>query len=145
MTTPDAVDAAVRALSRRDRSESDVRRILERKGVSDDETARALEVLRRLGALDDARFAMRSAETLAQRGYGDAAILARLEREGVEHELALEAVASLEPETERAAVLVARRGRGVRTARWLGARGFDADSVEAAARPIAESDIRELG
>ena len=145
MSTTDAVDAAVRALSRRDRSESDVRRILERKGVSDAEAAQALDVLRRLGALDDARFAARSAEELARRGYGDAAILSRLEREGVDGALAREAIATLEPESERAAVLAAKRGRGVRTARWLGGRGFGADAVETAAGSIAETDIGELG
>ena len=145
MAVPDAVDTAVRALSRRDRCETDVRRILERKGVSAAEAAAAVDVLRRLAAVDDARFAARSAESLASRGYGDTAIVARLEQEGVERELAREAVAALAPESERAAALAGRRGRGVRTARWLAARGFGADAVESAARPIAESDIAELG
>lgn len=145
MANQEAVDTAVRALSRRDRSETDVRRILERKGVSAAEAAAAVDVLRRLGALDDARFAARSAESLAERGYGDAAIAARLEQEGVKRELAAEAIAALEPEHERAAALAERRNRGLRTARWLSGRGFAPDAVEVAIRRIAGTDIPELG
>lgn len=145
MANPEVVDAAVRALARRDRSETDVRRILERKGVSTADAAAAIDVLRRLGALDDARFALRSAESLARRGYGDAAIAARLRREGVEHELAAEAIAALEPEHERAAALAERRSGGLRTARWLAGRGFAPEAVEAATRQIAGTDIPGLG
>lgn len=145
MANPEAVDAAVRALSRRDRSEADVRRILERKGVSAADAAAAVDVLRRLGALDDARFAVRSAESLARRGYGDAAIAARLQQEGVERELAAEAIAALEPEHERATALAERRNGGLRAARWLAGRGFAPETVETATRQIAGSDIPELG
>jgi SOS response regulatory protein OraA/RecX len=145
VATPDAVDAAARALARRDRSETDLREILARKGVSDAEAAAALDVLRRVGALDDVRFACRSAEALARRGLGDAAILLRLEREGVDRELAAEAVAALEPEPERAASLAESRGRTPKTARWLGGRGFAVESIETAVVGIAESDVAELG
>jgi hypothetical protein len=43
-----------------------------------------------------------------------------------------DAVAALEPESERAGPLIARRGTGPRTARYLAGRGFGEDSVEAA-------------
>jgi SOS response regulatory protein OraA/RecX len=145
VATPDAVDAAARALARRDRSETDLREILARKGVSDAEAAAALDVLRRVGALDDVRFACRSAEALARRGLGDAAILLRLEREGVDRELAAEAVAALEPEPDRAASLAESRGRTPKTARWLAGRGFEVESIETAVGGIAEPDIAELG
>jgi regulatory protein len=138
----DAVDAAARALARRDRSEAGVLGVLRRKGIPEDEAAEAVETLRRLGALDDARFAAASATALARRGFGDRAILFRLGREGVDRELATEALASLEPEAGRARALVARRGASPRTARWLTGRGFAREAVEAA---IAESDGRELG
>ena len=123
----------------------DVRRILAQKGVPEAEVAAALEVLRRIGALDDARFAARSAEALASRGLGDAAILFRLEREGVPGELAAEAVAALEPECDRAAALAKTRGPTARTARWLAGRGFTPEAVEGAVRRIAERDLPELG
>ena len=140
-----AVDVAARALARRDRSETDVRRILARKGVSDVETEEALERLRGLGALDDARFAAGRATGLAERGYGDAAIAARLARDGVERELVDAAISALAPERDRAASLVARRGVTLRTARWLAGRGFSSDSIESAVPGIADTQASELG
>ena len=138
----DALDAAARALTRRDRSEAGVLEALRRKGVAEEEAVEAVETLRRLGAVDDERFAVAGAASLAERGYGDAAIAFRLEREGVSRELAERAVSALEPETERARQLVARRGATAKTARWLASRGFAQDAVEAA---IAESEAAELG
>jgi SOS response regulatory protein OraA/RecX len=140
-----AVDVAARALARRDRSETDVRRILARKGVSDVEAEEVLERLRGLGALDDARFAAGRATGLAERGYGDAAIAARLARDGVERELADAAISALAPERDRAASLVARRGVTPRTARWLAGRGFSSDSIESAVAGIADTQASELG
>ena len=128
----DALDAAARALTRRDRSEAGVLEVLRQKGVAEDEAVEAVETLRRLGAVDDERLAVAGAASLAERGYGDAAIAFRLEREGVSRELAERAVSALEPETERARQLVARRGATAKTARWLASRGFAQDSVEAA-------------
>jgi SOS response regulatory protein OraA/RecX len=138
----DALDAAARALTGRDRSEAGVLEVLRRKGVPEDEAGEAVETLRRLGALDDERFAQAGAVSLAERGFGDAAIAFRLEREGVTRELAERAIAALEPEAERALRLAARRGATAKTARWLASRGFSSDSVEAA---IAKSEGAELG
>ena len=138
----DAVDAAARALARRDRSEAGVLEVLRRKGVPEDEAVEAVETLRRVGAVDDGRFAEAGAVSLAERGFGDAAIVFRLEREGVTRELAERAIAPLEPETERARRLADRRGATPKTARWLASRGFAQDSVEAA---IADNEGAELG
>ncbi len=141
----DAVDAAARALARRDRSEADVRRILAAKGVDEADADAALDSLRRAGAVDDERFAATSAEALARRGHGDAAIRFRLRREGVAAELVDDAVAALEPEPERAVALARRRGPTPKTARWLAGRGFDAESVDYALGVVAESEPAELG
>jgi SOS response regulatory protein OraA/RecX len=138
----EALDAAARALTRRDRSEAGVLEVLRRKGVAEDEAVEAVETLRRLGAVDDERFAVTGAVSLAERGYGDAAIVFRLEREGVTRELVERAVAALEPESERAERLVAHRGATAKTARWLASHGFASDSVEAA---IAKGEGAELG
>jgi SOS response regulatory protein OraA/RecX len=137
-----ALDAAAQALVRRDRSEAGVLEALRRKGVAEEEAVEAVETLRRLGAVDDERFAEAGAASLAERGYGNAAIAFRLEREGVSRELAERVVSALEPETERARQLMARRGATAKTARWLASRGFAPDSVEAA---IAEREGAELG
>jgi SOS response regulatory protein OraA/RecX len=138
----DALDAAARALERRDRSEAGVLEVLRRRGVAEDEAVEAVETLKRLGAVDDERFAEAGAASLAERGFGDAAIAFRLEREGVSRELAERAVSALEPETERTRQLIARRGASTKTVRWLASRGFAPDSVEAA---IAEGQGAELG
>jgi regulatory protein len=134
----DALAAATRALARRDYSERGLRDRLRRSGVEDDELDDALEELRRVGLLDDERFAGRRARALAERGKGDRAIRFDLRRQGVDAELVEAAVAELEPERERAARIVERRGAGPKTARLLTGRGFDRDAVELAAEaPIA--------
>jgi regulatory protein len=140
-----ALDVATRSLARRDRSETDLRRILARKGVSEEDAEAALETLRTTGAVDDRRFAFAAAQTLARKGFGDRAVVFRLGREGIERELAEEAVASLAPEAERAADAVARRGPGERTLRWLRARCFSRDSIDHAMAAIAEEEAWELG
>ena len=109
------------------------------------ETEDALERLRRLGAVDDERFARRTAAALAARGLGDAAIMSRLVREGVDRTLAGDAVDALEPEAERAAALTVRKDPGARTARWLSARGFSVDSIAHALPSVAQTDAAELG
>jgi SOS response regulatory protein OraA/RecX len=128
----EALDAAARALARRGRSERDLRDVLERKGVGEREREEAVATLRRHGAVDDWRFAHGRASALAERGLGDAAIAFRLERDGIDPETTAPALAALEPERERARRLAERRGASARTARWLAARGFAPESIEAA-------------
>jgi SOS response regulatory protein OraA/RecX len=98
----------------------------------------ALATLEQTGLVDDARVAATRARSLAERGYGDAAIRYDLEREGVGAELVEEALAGLEPELERARALVERRGAEPKTARWLASKGFEASSVEEAVGGFAE-------
>jgi SOS response regulatory protein OraA/RecX len=80
--------------------------------------------------LDDARFAATRAGALAERGWGDAAIVARLEAEGISEGQAREALGALPPETERAA----RLSQGLDPAKaWalLARRGFNEETIEA--------------
>jgi regulatory protein len=135
-----ALDAGVRALTRRDRSEQSLRGVLARKGATKAERDETVATLRRQGALNDGRFACSRASQLAGRGFGDAAIAFRLEQEGFSPEVVADALVRLDPEADRAARLAARRGRTEKTARWLAARGFDADSVEAVLPSVAEKD-----
>jgi hypothetical protein len=55
----------------------------------------------------------------------------------VEAEALAEALGALEPERERAARAAAARPRGAATARWLAARGFGEDAVEAVGGVVA--------
>lgn len=128
----EALAWAVRALRRRDLSVRGLDRRLEQAGLRGEERRAALATLERAGLLDDERFALARAESLAERGYGDQAIRWLLEREGVGPDLAGRAVDALPVERERAAALADRRGRGRATASFLARRGFAEDSVETA-------------
>jgi regulatory protein len=129
----EALGAATRALARRDRSVVGLADYLARRGVGRKERAAAVNRLADIGYLDDARFALGRARSLAERGYGDDAVRFELEREGVAADRIYAAVAGLAGERERALSVL----RGSRSAlagiRKLAAKGFSADSIEAAA------------
>jgi regulatory protein len=127
---PDAVETALRALRFRDRTSAELDARLEQRGVDEVARAQALETLERIGYVDDERFARMRAERLAERSSGDALIRDDLERRGVAAELIEAALAAIEPERERATQIVERRGRGVKTARYLAARGFGEDVLQ---------------
>lgn len=135
--TSDPIDLAARALRHRDRSRRQIDERLARAGVEDDRRADALAALERIGYVDDARFAGRRAEALADRGYGDAAISTLLAADGVAPEVAGVAVGALRPEAERAAAIVARLGASPKTAARLARKGFGEDAVESAAGRFA--------
>lgn len=127
----EALAVAGRALRRRDLSSRALADRLDRAAVPPAAAKESLATLARSGFVDDARVARTRAEALAGRGYGDEAIRHRLGREGLaEH--AADALAGLEPESERAEAIAGRRGTGPRTARYLASRGFGEDAVEAA-------------
>jgi regulatory protein len=127
----EALAVATRALARREYSAHGLRERLLRAGVTAADADDALEELMRVGVLDDGRFAGERARVLAERGKGDAAIRFDLERAGVERAEVEEAMMALEPESERAARVVDRRGASPATARLLASRGFDEAVVEA--------------
>jgi regulatory protein len=132
---PDAVEQALRALRFRDRSTAELDMRLEQRGVAAAEREQALETLERIGYVDDERFARTRAEQLAARGSGDALIRYDLEGRGLVAEHVEAARAALEPERERAAEIACRRGRTVKTARYLASRGFGADALEGIVAP----------
>jgi regulatory protein len=132
MPERDPVELAARSLQHRDRSRRDVEQRLARAGIGEAERAEALATLERVGYLDDARFARSRAEALAGRELGDRAIRAELEQHGVPAEAIESAIEALPCERERAEAVLARRGRSVRTARYLARKGFGEDALEAA-------------
>ena len=132
---PEALAVATRALARREHSRRSLRERLLRARVSAEEADEVVDELLRLGLLDDGRFARERARVLAERGKGDAAIRFELDREGVDEAEIEAALAALDPERERAAQLVVRRGASPATARLLASRGFDEDVVAALVAP----------
>lgn len=120
----------VRALARRDLSSRQLSERLERAGVPASAREKALATARRLGYLDDERFALARAQALAERGLGDSAIRYHLERAGLDEGLVARALGALEPELERARRLAPSLGGGVRAARALARKGFAEESIE---------------
>jgi len=132
MTRPTALEAATKALARRDRSAADLTAYLERRGTAADEAATAVERLRQAGYVNDARYAATRAEVLADRGYGDEAVRFELEQDGLAAEEIEAALETLAPERERALELLRRATSPLGAIRRLAAKGFGADSLEAA-------------
>ena len=128
----EALAAAARALAVSDHSERALTEKLARRGIAPAVRAEAIRALERSGLVDDRRAASSRARALAERGYGDAAVVADLERRGIDSAIIEQALAALQPETDRAALVVGKRGAGPRTARFLGSRGFSPEAVEAA-------------
>ncbi|MBA3382919.1 MAG: regulatory protein RecX [Actinobacteria bacterium] len=142
MPSESAVDVALRALRHRDRSTTEIRERLDAAGYAHTERDEAVDTLLRTGVLDDARFSALRAQALAERGAGDMRIRHELGRASVPAELVDDALGSIEPEAERARSVVARRGPGPRTARFLHGKGF---SDEIVAGVVAGSPEDELG
>jgi SOS response regulatory protein OraA/RecX len=92
--------------------------------------------------VDDARFAGSRARTLSERGAGDRLVRHDLATAGVAPDAIAEAIDALEPESERAARVVARRGRSAKTARYLAAKGF---SDELTSAIVARGEDEALG
>jgi SOS response regulatory protein OraA/RecX len=127
----EALTVATRVLSAADQSAHVLDERLSRRGIAPRVRAEAVGILERSGLLDNRRAAVSRAQALADRGYGDGAIRADLERRGFDSDPADEAVAELVPEAERAKAIVRRRGLSLRTARSLTAKGFSPETVEA--------------
>ena len=126
----------LRLLSYRLRSEQELRRALERRGVSPAVRQSCLQRLQELGLVNDQEFARAWVESrLSGSIVGRNRLLAGLSRLGVDKEIASEAVAALAPDAaqaEHARELASRRlGTGLldqkakgRLARLLVGRGF---------------------
>ena len=129
----EALDAAGRALARRDRSPAGLEAVLERRGVAAAE---------RRGGGRDARAARLRRRTALRREPCGGARGPRLRRRGDplrprargrgSGRPPRDALGSLEPEHERAVALVAGGKDDAKTARRLLARGFSPETVEAA-------------
>ena len=137
-----AVETALQALRARNRSVAELESRLQRRGIAEIEQRETLELLSRLGYVDDERFATLRAAALAARNCGDEMIRSDLEGRGVAGSIIDAAVADLEPEQERAERIVASRGRSAKTARFLAARGFVEEVVETV---VAAQDGEAVG
>jgi SOS response regulatory protein OraA/RecX len=135
----EALQRAARAIAHSDLSEQQLEERLARRNVPASARKEAVERLVQAGAVDDGRLARGRADLLARRGAGDHLIRHDLEGRGIASALVEEALASLEAEDARAQRIVAERGRGPRTARYLARKGFSEEAIESACEePVAE-------
>jgi SOS response regulatory protein OraA/RecX len=140
----EALAIAGRTLRRRDLSTRRLAERLDAAGVPPAAERRAIEALADARILDDARFAAARAEALAERGWGDAAIVARLEAEGISEPAAREVLDVLPPEAVRAERLTSGLGRAKAWA-LLSRRGFEEGTVEAVVGSLDEEAGGGLG
>jgi regulatory protein len=141
--TVTAFDLACRWLMRVARSEAEIRLRLTRVGYSARAVDETLRRLREQRFIDDQQLARNRAQTLADRGYGDAWIENDLLQRGLAEALVQQALEGLPPESERAAVWLERgsaRGGPGKAWRALLQRGFSADTAESAVGAPAEAE-----
>jgi SOS response regulatory protein OraA/RecX len=141
----EALDLAGRTLRRRDLSLRRLSERLERGGVAPAAGRSALLALSEARIVDDARLANGRAATLAERGWGNAAIAARLEAEGIAEADARSAIAKLEPEVARAARTAAAGSDPRKAWALLARRGFDEETIEAVVETLDEETGGGLG
>ena len=110
---PEAIELALAALARKERTVAELGAWLEKRGCEPSEAGTAVDELIEIGQLDDARFAQRFAEDKRElRGWGPERIAEALEARGVDQDKIADALAA-EPFTaqvERATDLLAARG-----------------------------------
>jgi SOS response regulatory protein OraA/RecX len=135
----EALNKATRMLARRPLPRALLEDRLQKKGIAPAALEEAVEVLEQAQYLNDRSYALGRAESLAERGYGDAAIRHILDQERVDPELIAEAVASLESELERARTLFTSSADRWRLIHRLGARGFSTETIE----DLAESETSD--
>lgn len=128
----EALGRAARALSRRDLSRRRLAERLRARGTAESTAESVVETLAASGLVDDRRLAQLRARALAERGWGDAAVEARLAQEGVDAEIAQAALAELPPERERAEQVVAAVADPRKAWNLLSRRGFALETVESA-------------
>ena len=126
-----AVAHAEQLLGHSERSAANLATALEARGVGRGERETLVNELQRSGLLSDTRTALRRAATLAERGWGNAAIKQRLDAAGFQPQTQAEAIEPLDDELERARSALARKTRTpAQAARFLSQRGFDPDVCE---------------
>lgn len=139
-----ALGTAVRTLRARPVSERRLRERLRSHGIRADAEEATLATLSDAGFVDDERLARGRALALAERGWGDAAIEARLAGEGLPEPQVAAAIADLEPESRRARGLIARVPPRKAWA-LLQRRGFDSETVESVLGALDEGGADGLG
>jgi regulatory protein len=129
-----AVEAGLKALSRRELSHAELVARLERSGIDSEDAELASSQLMRAGYQSDERAAEERVRVLAARLHGDLAIRIDLRRRGISELDVDAALEGIDPELDRADALARRSGSAEQLARALHRKGYTEDTIEAALR-----------
>jgi regulatory protein len=132
--SPQAVEAGLKALSRRELSHAELVARLERSGIDSEDAELASSQLTQAGYQSDERAAEERARVLAARLHGDLAIRIDLRRRGISEVDVSSALAGIDPELVRADALARRSRSADQLARALHRKGYTEDTIEAALR-----------
>jgi regulatory protein len=132
--SPHALEAGMKALSRRELSRAELVARLERAGIEPEDAERATAQLAHAGYQSDGRVAEERARVLAARLHGDLSIRADLRRRGISEDDLDAALMSIGPELARAEALARKTESAAQLARALHRKGYADDTVEAALR-----------
>jgi regulatory protein len=132
--SPHALEAGIKALSRRDLSRAELVARLQRSGIDPEDAELACMQLTHAGYQSDGRAANERARVLASRLQGDRAIRADLRRRGLSEVVIDSALEGIAPELERAETLARRAREPAQLARALSRKGYTEDTIEGALR-----------
>ena len=132
--SPHALEAGIKALSRRDLSRAELVARLQRSGIDTEDAELACMQLAHAGYQSDDRAANERARVLAARLQGDRAIRADLRRRGLSEVVIDSALEGIAPELERAEVLARRAREPAQLARTLHRKGYTEDTIEGSLR-----------
>jgi regulatory protein len=130
----------VRLLKSRAKSRARLEQALEARGFSASDIAEALKRVSELGYLDDGRYSEAKAASELKTGRSLDNVRRRLEAEGVDEDVAAEAVSRAAVETGHddlaaaKALVQKRKLTGARAARFLASRGFAFELIERVVR-----------
>ena len=132
--SPHALEAGIKALSRRDLSRAELVARLQRSGIDTEDAELACTQLTHAGYQSDDRAANERVRVLAARLQGDRAIRADLRRRGLSEVVIDSALEGIAPELERAEALARRAREPAQLARALHRKGYTEDTIEDALR-----------
>jgi regulatory protein len=132
--SPQALEAGIKALSRRELSHAELVARLERSGIDSEAAELASSQLTQAGYQSDERAAEERARVLAARLHGDLAIRVDLRRRGISEVDVDAALEGIDSELDRADALARRSGSAEQLARALHRKGYTEDTIEAALR-----------
>jgi regulatory protein len=132
--SPQALEAGIKALSRRELSRAELVARLERSGIAAEDAELAGSQLKDAGYQSDERAAEERTRVLAGRLHGDLAIRIDLRRRGISDADIDSALEGIDPELARAEALVRKASSAEQLARALHRKGYADDTIEAALR-----------